>query len=136
MKKLNLLVLVLLLALFSQAVYAQEFTSINQDMDQLESLITDTLRNAEEQQKLLEDLRESLSESETLINSYESIILEQERSLARFQARLNEMSEIYRTQSVLSARSERNSRFWRTFTLIAVPVATGLGIWLGISLVR
>jgi hypothetical protein len=33
------------------------------------------------------------------------------------------MSEIYMTQSALSARYEKKSRFWRTFTLIAVPSA-------------
>jgi hypothetical protein len=33
------------------------------------------------------------------------------------------MSEVYRKQSSLLARYEKNSKFWRTFTLIAVPTA-------------
>jgi hypothetical protein len=32
------------------------------------------------------------------------------------------MSETYRKQSALSAKYERSSKFWRTFTLIGVPV--------------
>jgi hypothetical protein len=36
---------------------------------------------------------------------------------------LHELSETYRTLSSLSKTYERNSRFWRTFTLIAVPAA-------------
>ncbi|MDR0638801.1 MAG: hypothetical protein LBG27_07875 [Spirochaetaceae bacterium] len=39
------------------------------------------------------------------------------------QTRLTEMSEIYKAQSTLSAKYERSSKFWRTFTLIAVPSA-------------
>jgi hypothetical protein len=33
------------------------------------------------------------------------------------------MSKTYRKQSSLSAKYEKNSRFWKTFTLIAVPAA-------------
>jgi hypothetical protein len=33
------------------------------------------------------------------------------------------MSETYRTQSALSAKYEESSRFWKIFTLIAVPAA-------------
>jgi hypothetical protein len=33
------------------------------------------------------------------------------------------MSEIYRTQSSLSAKYEKSSKFWKTFTLIGIPVA-------------
>jgi hypothetical protein len=64
-----------------------------------------------------------LIESGELIGNYESIITERENLLRDLQARLSEMSETYRKQSALSAKYEKNSRFWKTFTLIAVPAA-------------
>jgi flagellar motility protein MotE (MotC chaperone) len=62
--------------LFSQAAYSQEFSAIDQDLAQLEDLIKNTITNTEEQQKLLEDLRQSLNESGSLIESYEQIMTE------------------------------------------------------------
>ena len=44
-------------ALYPQAAYSQPFSSIDSDLQQLENLINDTLRDMEEQQKLLEDLQ-------------------------------------------------------------------------------
>ena len=111
---------------FSPGLYSQEFSSIDSDLDQLESLIAATLLNTEEQQKLLESLQQSLSESGSLIENYESITNRQELLLEDLQARLSEMSETYRRQSALSAKYAKSSRFWRTFTLIAVPVAAAL----------
>jgi len=57
-------------SLSSQAVYAQDFSSIDNDLQTLESLINDTLTNTQEQQKLLEDLKRNLDESGILIASY------------------------------------------------------------------
>ena len=130
MKKLNFLLLVLF-AVSLSPLPAQEFSSIDGDLQALEDLIADTLKSAEEQQKLLEDLQRNLSESGNLIENYESIISRQEQLLAGLRKQLNEMSETYRKQSALSERYAQNSKFWRTFTLIAVPLATGLGIWIG-----
>ena len=112
--------------LFSPALYSQDFSSIERDLEQLENLIADTLSNTEEQQKLLEDLRQNLSESGNLIENYESIIIGQENLLTDLQLRLDKMSETYRKQSALSVKYEKSSKFWRTFTLIAVPVAAVL----------
>ena len=109
--------------LLPRAAYSQDFSSINNDLDQLETLIADTLKNTEQQQKQLDDLKRSLDESGNLIGNYESIIAERESLLRDLQARLNEMSAIYRTQSALLAKYERSSRFWKTFTLIGVPAA-------------
>ena len=92
------------------------------DLDQLETLIADTLRNTEAQQKQLEDLKRSLDESGNLIETYESIIAGRASLLKDLQTRLAEMSEIYRTQSALSEKYEKSSKFWKTFTLIAIPV--------------
>ena len=47
--------------------YAQDFSSIDSDLQALEDLIADTLRNTEEQQKLLEGLQKNLNESGRLI---------------------------------------------------------------------
>jgi septal ring factor EnvC (AmiA/AmiB activator) len=113
----------ILSSLFSPALFSQDFSSIERDLSELESLITDTLANSEEQQKQLDALRKNLAESGELIGNYESIIAERENLLKDLQARLNEMSETYRTQSALSAKYERSSKFWKTFTLIAVPTA-------------
>jgi ElaB/YqjD/DUF883 family membrane-anchored ribosome-binding protein len=135
MEKPGLLVLVLFAALLSP-LPAQDFSSIDKDLEQLESLINDTLRDMEEQQKLLEDLQKNLSESGELIESCESVIARQEQSLADLQRQLNEMSETYRKQSALSARYAQSSKFWRTFTLIAIPAAAGLGVWAGIEIGR
>jgi chromosome segregation ATPase len=110
---------------FSQDAWPQGFSSIDSDLRQLENLIYDTIANTEEQQRLLEGLRKSLDESGELIANYESRILEQENLLQELQTRLSAMLETYRTQSALSAKYERRSKFWRTFTLIAIP-ATAL----------
>ena len=42
-------------SLSSQAAYAQDFSSIDNDLQTLEDFINDTLTNTQEQQKLLED---------------------------------------------------------------------------------
>ena len=115
------------------AASPQDFSSIDSDLQQLENLIINTLSNTEEQQKLLEDLRKSLDESGSLIGNYETIITGQESLLLTLQTRLNEMSEIYRTQSSLSAKYEKSSKFWKTFTLIGIPAAALLSgglVWI------
>ena len=112
-----------LFLLFSQAALPQGFSSIDRDLEQLEGLINDTLLNAEGQQKLLEDLRQSLSESGNLIESYKNIMQERESLLLNLQTRLTEMSETYRKQSALSAKYAKSSKFWKTFTLVGIPVA-------------
>jgi len=106
-------------SLFSAELWSQDFSAINKDLEQLESLIADTLLNTEEYRKLLADLQKNLDESG-------NIIIERENLLLGLQERLNEMSEIYRMQSALSAKYEKNSKFWRTFTLIAIPVTAVL----------
>jgi len=58
-------------------------------------VINDTILNTQAQQKLLDDLKTSLNESESTIANYENTIQEQEKLLKDLQARLNEMSEIY-----------------------------------------
>jgi len=118
--------------LLPPAALPQDFSSIDSDLQQLENLIINTLSNTEEQQRLLEDLRKSLDESGNLIGSYESIIAGQENLLLTLQTRLSEMSEIYRTQSSLSAKYEKSSKFWKTFTLIGIPAAailSGTIVW-------
>ncbi len=122
MKKLRFVSLLLLLALSSE-LPAQGFSSIGCDLDQLESLIADTLQNTQEQQKQLADLKQNLNESGNLIGSYESTITGQENSLKELQTQLIEMSEIYRTQSASSARYEKSSKFWKTFSLVGIPAA-------------
>jgi septal ring factor EnvC (AmiA/AmiB activator) len=119
-------------SLFSQAAYSQDFSSIDSDLAALENLIQDTIANTEEQQRLLDDLRQNLSESGNLIASYEHIIQAQENLLSDLQKQLIEMSETYRMQSLLSVKYERSSKFWKTFTFIAIPVTaliSGSIVW-------
>ena len=117
---------------FLQDAWPQDFSSIDTDLQTLESLIADTLASTQEQQKLLDGLKASLNKSESTIANYESTIQEQEKLLKDLQLRLNEMSEIYKTQSALSAKYARSSKFWRTFTIIAIPVTaliSGSIVW-------
>jgi ElaB/YqjD/DUF883 family membrane-anchored ribosome-binding protein len=109
--------------LSSQAVLPQGFSSIDTDLQTLESLINGTLASMEEQQQLLDSLKQSLNESGNLIENYERIMSEREASLRNLQAQLNEMSETYRRQSALSAKYEQSSKFWKAFTLIGIPAA-------------
>ncbi|MDR2049294.1 MAG: hypothetical protein LBP69_07545 [Treponema sp.] len=111
------------LPLFPRAVLSQDFSSIDRNLAELESLIQDTLENSEAHMKQLEDLQKNLAESGELLKNYETIIQERENLLKDLRERLSEMSETYRTQSALSAKYEKSSRFWKTFTLIAVPSA-------------
>jgi len=131
LKGIGLLFILSLLSL--QAVYSQDFSSIDMDLQALENLINDTIASTLEQQKLLEDLRESLNESGNLIASYESIITEQENLLRDLRIQLSEMSETFRMQSALSARYERTSKYYRTFMLLAVPITaiiSGSIVWI------
>jgi hypothetical protein len=120
------------LLLSSYAAFSQEFSSLDNDLLQLENLIADTIANTLEQQKLLDDLRTNLLESGILIANYESIIQEQENLLTTLRGQLTEMSETYRMQSTLSAIYAESSKFWRTFTIIAIPVTavvSGAIVW-------
>jgi septal ring factor EnvC (AmiA/AmiB activator) len=119
-------------SLSSPAAWSQDFTSLDQDLAQLENLIADSLANTQEQQKLLEDLKKSLTESDTLIENYALIIQERENLLKDLQTQLTAMSETYKTQSQLSQKYAQSSKFWRTFTLIAIPVTaiiSGTLVW-------
>jgi len=108
--------------LFSQAAFSQDFSSLDSDLLQLENLINDTITITQEQLKLLESLSGSLAENGILIDNYERIIYGQENLLRELHLQLNEMSETYRMQSSLSASYAKTSKFWRTFTIIAIPV--------------
>jgi septal ring factor EnvC (AmiA/AmiB activator) len=107
----------------SPALSAQDFSAISDDLGHLEQLITNTLSDIETQQTQLEDLKRNLDESGKLLADYERIPSAQERLLSDLRKQLAEMSEVYRKQSSLLARYEKNSKVWRTFTLIAVPTA-------------
>ena len=109
--------------LFSQAVWPQDFSSVHSDLQLLEDLINDTISNTQEQQKLLDGLRENLNESGNLIAAYETIMTEQGSLLTELQIQLNEMYETYKTQSALYARSEQRLKSWKIFTIIAIPAA-------------
>ena len=126
-------VLLFIFSLLSlQGVYAQDFSSLDSDLQQLEDLIKDTIVNTGEQQKLLDSLRQSLNESETLILDYENRITKQEALLRDLQTQLQAMSETYKMQSNLSARSETRLRFWKRSTLIGIPVTaviSGVVVW-------
>jgi uncharacterized coiled-coil protein SlyX len=99
----------------SLPLYSQEPPSIYDNLDKLESLLLDTLSNSEAQNKQLEDLNKTLAENE-------QIMQERERLLTDLRAQLTAMSETFQKQSDLSAKLERSSRFWKTFTLVGIPV--------------
>ena len=101
-------------SLSSPVAFAQDFSSIDNDL------------------QTLEDLKKNLDESGNLIASYENTITEQEKLLASLREQLNAMYETYRKQSALSARYAQSSKFWKTFTLVAIPVTaliSGTLVW-------
>ena len=119
-------------SLSSPVAYSQDFSSIDNDLQTLESLINDTLTNTQEQQKLLEDLKKNLDESGNLIANYENTIQEQEKLLGTLREQLNAMYETYKKQSALSARYAQSSKLWKIFTIIAIPVTaviSGTVVW-------
>jgi len=106
----------------------------------------------------LEDLKQNLAESGNLMtnfvrrwrgnllywrgspafqyDNYETTIKEQENLLKDLQTQLNAMSETFKTQSALSAKYERNSKFWRTFTIVAIPVTAVISGAFGFALAK
>jgi len=129
-------ILFIFFSLSSPAVYSQDFSSIDQDLAQLESLINDSITNTQEQQKQLEDLKKNLTASANLIDNYETTIKEQEILLASLREQLTAMSETYKTQSQLSARYAQSSKFWKTFTIVAIPVTAVISGVVGFALSR
>lgn len=120
----------LLLLPSSLGLSAQEpppdFSSIDSNLEKLESLIADTLSTSETLTAQLEDLSLTLNEREQLIR-------EQENLLRELRTQLDEMSETYRTLSSSSKKYEASSKFWRTFTMIGIPAAALLsGLTVGI----
>jgi septal ring factor EnvC (AmiA/AmiB activator) len=133
MKKRFLQVGVLLCLFLPPALSAEEgpslFSSVNDNLDQLENLIADTLINNEELLQQLRDLKQNSAEQETILNERERLLAEKERSLAEqgrllteLRRQLTEMSQTYREQARLSAKYASSSKFWKTFTLVAIPV--------------
>jgi len=60
------------------------------------------------------------------------IITEQEKLLANLREQLNAMYETYKKQSALSAKYAQSPKFWKTFTIIAIPVTaliSGTVVW-------
>ncbi|MDR1174386.1 MAG: hypothetical protein LBK83_02785, partial [Treponema sp.] len=89
-------VFALLLLLSSWGLCAQEsspdFSSIDSNLEKLESLIADTLNTSEALTTQLEDLSLTLNEREQLIDEQENLLRELRKELAG-------MSETYRTLS-------------------------------------
>jgi hypothetical protein len=105
----------LILLLLSSPLYSQEQPSIYDNLDRLEDLLLDTLNNSEAQSRQLEDLNRTLAENEQIMH-------EREQLLTDLRTQLTEMSETFKKQSELSAKLERSSKFWKTFTLVGIPV--------------
>jgi septal ring factor EnvC (AmiA/AmiB activator) len=121
---------VLLLLLLPWGLSAQEpspdFSSIDNNLEKLESLITDTLNTNETLTLQLADLSLTLSGREQLINEQEALLRELRTQLAG-------MSETYRTLSSSSRKYESSSKFWMTFTVIGIPAAALIsGLTVGI----
>jgi septal ring factor EnvC (AmiA/AmiB activator) len=125
----------LLFLLLPQAAPSQDFSSIDSDLQQLQNLINDTLRNTEAHETLLQTLKQNLDESGQLIESYETTIAGQEKLLKDLQKHLDELSVIYKMQAALSAKYAKSSKFWKIFTLIAIPATAAIsaGVVWGIA---
>jgi septal ring factor EnvC (AmiA/AmiB activator) len=91
------------------ALSAQEslpdFSSIDSNLERLETLITDTLNSSE-------TLTQQLADLDQILNEKEQSLYEREQLLTKLRTQFNEMSETYKTLSASYAKSEANSRFW------------------------
>jgi signal recognition particle GTPase len=93
-------------------------------------LISDTLNSNENLQKQLESLNQILNEKDISTTK-------QEKLLKELQTQLKEMSETYKTQSQLSKKYARSSKFWKTFTLIGIPTAAVIsGVVVGLVMAK
>jgi septal ring factor EnvC (AmiA/AmiB activator) len=119
----------LLLLSLSLPLCSQEPPSIYDNLDKLESLLLDTLSNSEAQSRQLADLSKTLAENEQTMSEHEHL-------LADLRTQLTEMSETFRKQSVLSAKYERSSRFWKGFTLVGIPVTAVISAIVVIGVMR
>ena len=111
--------------LFSQAVWPQGFSSIGSDLSALENLI----QMKSEKLKMRGCLQSERVGNKPRLQTITFFI-----SNFSFVLRLNEMYAIYTMQSALSAKYEKSSKFWKTFTLIAVPVTAAISggvVWAG-----
>jgi hypothetical protein len=93
------------------------------NIDQALNLMSDSMNNEEAVILQLEELKRNSIEQEQILNEKEASIAEQERLLLELRQRLEGMSQIYREQSILYEKSAASSRFWKRFSLIALPVA-------------
>jgi uncharacterized membrane protein YccC len=120
MNKSKIFVLPLLFLALSPALFAQEsqpdLSAIDRQMEELQSLIDDTLNNEQQQMQRLDDLNLILAENERLL-------AERETLLQTLKTQLADLSETYKMQANLSRKYERSSKFWRTFTLVGIPAA-------------
>jgi hypothetical protein len=119
--------------LLPAALFAEEplpdFASIESVMDGIESLLLDTIGTNETQQRQLNDLSQTLSERERLIE-------EQGNSLRTLRTDLGGMSETWKKLSDYSKSLEQKSAFWKRFSIIGLPLAAllGAGITAGVIL--
>jgi septal ring factor EnvC (AmiA/AmiB activator) len=113
----------LLFLALSPALSAQEtqpdLSSIDRQMEELQSLIDDTLNNEQQQIQRLNDLSQILAENERLLSERETL-------LQTLKVQLADLSETYKMQANLSRKYERSSRFWRTCTLVGIPAAVAI----------
>jgi recombinational DNA repair ATPase RecF len=117
MKSLHIFCLIFLS--LSSPLFSQEQPSIYDNLDKLENLLLNTLTNSERQSRQLEDLNTTLAKNERIMQ-------EREQLLTDLRTQLTEMSETFQKQSNLSAKLERSSKFWKTFTLVGIPVMAAI----------
>jgi septal ring factor EnvC (AmiA/AmiB activator) len=99
------------------------FSTIDSQLEELESLINDTITCNETLEKQLQDLKENLTRQEQISFEKENSIAGQDGLLRKLRGELGEMSETYKAQSDLSAKYVKSSRFWKVFTLVGIPLA-------------
>jgi chromosome segregation ATPase len=100
-----------------------DFSTIDSQLEELESLINDTIACNEALEKQLQDLKENLAKQEQISFERGNSIAGQDGLLKKLRSELGEMSETYKAQSDLSAKYEKSSRFWKIFTLLGIPLA-------------
>jgi hypothetical protein len=123
------ILLSLLLLALSQVLSAQEFTPIYENLDRLESLMSESQALIESTQKDNESLETALQNLDELLKTQGALLAEQQRAWEEQQA-------ISRRQSELLGKYVHKSKVLTVSLTVGIPLAVGAGILTGMLISR
>jgi hypothetical protein len=119
-----------LLPLFSQQ------PAVFENLENLGMLIDNAIVSLEHLEQDNGSLRNGLARLEESLHTQSRLLNEQTQSLNEQAARFTRLQQISEQQGISLRKSEARSRIYKWSLIAAVPICTGLGIWLGITLPR